>query len=170
MTMTISSSVLDKVGKMADEYGMDRYSLLACVLCYLHGFVPDELMTYHMVAKELCLKEVLTLETLVDKEGVNKNGKYTEEFVQFVDEYTNLFRIVRPDMPRHTRDCLARLSKYMKQFGYATQERILEATKRYLSKTEPKFVMQPHYFIVKGSGSAATSSLDAYVEEVIRGE
>lgn len=64
-------------------------------------------------------------------------------------EYIPLFRKANPRIVVEKRECMERMAWFMEQNPDVDRETILEATRAYISNTNPKFLMRPYYFIRK---------------------
>lgn len=71
----------------------------------------------------------------------------------WITEYMDLFKAYNPERRGLKSSVLARMKKFMKKYPSVTKEKILEATKAYLSSvTNTQYVMMSHKFIATQDG------------------
>lgn len=80
---------------------------------------------------------------------LNKQQQKVENLEWVTIEYIPLFRKASPKIVVEKQECMERMAWFMKQNPSVDRETILEATRAYISNTNPKFLMRPYYFIRK---------------------
>nr|DAW65070.1 MAG TPA: hypothetical protein [Caudoviricetes sp.] len=80
---------------------------------------------------------------------LSRQQQKVENLEWVATEYIPLFRRVNPKIVVEKKECMERMAWFMKQNPSVDRETILEATRAYISNTNPKFLMRPYYFIRK---------------------
>ena len=82
-------------------------------------------------------------------EELDRQQQKGEDLEWVATEYIPLFRKANPKIVVEKRECMERMAWFMKTNPEVDREIILEATRAYISNTNPKFLMRPYYFIRK---------------------
>lgn len=82
-------------------------------------------------------------------EELTRQQERMEDLEWVATEYISLFRRANPKIVVGKQECMERMAWFMKQNPSVDRETILEATRVYISNTNPKFLMRPYYFIRK---------------------
>lgn len=88
--------------------------------------------------------------------------------LDWIEEYRNLFdksNIGVAGKKSTSKSCQNKMEKFLKEYNYSKQQ-ILEATKLYISKTNPLYIRQADYFISKIVDGTETSTLATWCEEI----
>lgn len=70
-------------------------------------------------------------------------------------EYCELFKQKNPERGGHIKESISRMKKMFAAMPEMRKEDVIATTKLYLSKTDSRFIRQPHYFLKKGQGANA---------------
>lgn len=94
------------------------------------------------------------------------SGFQIESVEDWIEEYRKLFKGVKIGVMGDPKACLNKMKEFLSENNY-TKQQILDATKKYIATTDPRFLQQADYFISKRMGDGVlTSRLRNYCEEV----
>lgn len=79
-------------------------------------------------------------------------------------EYMALFKSVNTTRTGNNRDCIARFKKLFSKYPEIRKDDVIQATKLYLSESNPEFIRTSHYFIEKGVGASKSSDLLEWID------
>jgi hypothetical protein len=88
----------------------------------------------------------------------------------WIDEYRKLFRGIKTGAMGDKNSCILRMADLLKRRKDLKKEIILEATRKYINTTEPKYIKQAHYFIRKDEANQKDgrhSLLEAICDELL---
>lgn len=91
---------------------------------------------------------------------------------EFVDEYRELFKGLKPGAMGDKNACIKKFERFMKEYPQFSKNVILNATKKYIdtegNNSNYKFLQKAHYFIYKqvGTKDNEVSNLASFCEEV----
>lgn len=89
----------------------------------------------------------------------------TDTLWDWVIEYRNMFKNIRPDRAGTINNCLSRMKNFFATHPSVRKEDVLEATKAYISTVkDPAFLISAHYFIKKDRGNNEASKLEEFLE------
>lgn len=84
----------------------------------------------------------------------------------FVKTYVEMFKNVSNKVPGSVTESTVRFQKFFRENPDVTVQNVLDATELYLKEVDPNYIMFPHYFITKGTGTNRTSMLSNYVDRI----
>ena len=84
----------------------------------------------------------------------------------FVKTYIEMFKNVSNKVPGSVTESTVRFQKFFRENPDVTVQNVLDATELYLKEVDPNYIMFPHYFITKGTGTNRTSMLSNYVDRI----
>lgn len=87
-----------------------------------------------------------------------------EDLEWVTTKYIPLFRKANPKIVVEKRECMERMAWFMKTNPGVNRDIILEATRVYISNTNPKFLMRPYYFIRKKRGGVWSCELKGWTD------
>ena len=107
---------------------------------------------------------VLVLEirfsTLIESENSKSNFDWVKE------EYIPLFKQKNPKKGTHAREATARMKKLFAEFPDVRKDEVLKATQNYLLATDADYIRNPHYFIIKGSGTGKIMDILTWIDRL----
>lgn len=132
--------------------------------------IQDEKNNIILREKAKLLIEFLEIESLnsVKKEKVIKKSKriVTQEVLEFVDEFRNKWKGLKPGSMGSFESCKEKLMRWMLNNPTYSKEQILKAVDIYInSLTNLQYLQQADYFIYKKEGKDEHSRLSAFVDE-----
>ena len=101
------------------------------------------------------------------KKVVKKSTRIISEgFDEFIEEYRNLWKGLKPGSMGSENACKEKMLRWMGENPNYTKEDILKAAKIYInSLNNYQYLQAAHYFIYKKDGKEEDSRLSAFVEE-----
>ena len=101
------------------------------------------------------------------KKVVKKSTRtISEGFDEFIEEYRNLWKGLKPGSMGSENACKEKMLRWMGENPNYTKEDILKAAKIYInSLNNYQYLQAAHYFIYKKDGKEEDSRLSAFVEE-----
>lgn len=153
----------NEIKEILEDYEIDIKS----GLCYL-------LAIYHDTD---CNLFPPSLKNLVNSTGIIKvgqGGKYDwtlplfegqETAFEWVKDYCKLFKDANREKGGHVRESTARMKKLFSTHPEIRKEDVMTATKMYIINSNSTFLMQPHYFIMKGVGAEKTYNLLDWIDK-----
>ena len=102
-----------------------------------------------------------------EKKIVKKSNRVINEgFDEFIEEYRNLWKGLKPGSMGSENACKEKMLRWMGENPNYTKEDILKAAKIYInSLNNYQYLQAAHYFIYKKDGKEEDSRLSAFVEE-----
>lgn len=104
------------------------------------------------------------------KRFVRENQKESSVSDEFVKKYRSLFKGTKPGAMGSEKGVKSKLERFIRENPSATEDIIIEATRRYLNSLNSyRYVQQADYFIFKHTmgSNEETSRLSAFVDEVL---
>lgn len=132
--------------------------LLGLYFGYVSTYTPEELKVRVNI-----LKIVEHSETGLVWNLPIFDGMVSDPFDWIKEEYISLFKAIGKG--GNLRDTTVRMKKLFAENPDYRKDEIIEATKLYISNTEPKYVRLPHYFIRKGDGVNVTQDICIWIEK-----
>ena len=101
------------------------------------------------------------------KKVVKKSTRtISEGFDEFIEEYRNLWKGLKPGSMGSENACKEKMLRWMGENPNYTKEDILKAAKIYInSLNNYQYLQAAHYFIYKKDGKEEDSRLSAFIEE-----
>jgi hypothetical protein len=114
--------------------------------------------------------ELTTIEgirSIKEKKIIKRSDRaINQELEDFVEEYRNLWKGLKPGSMGSLNGCKEKLIRWMKENPNYSKENILNAAKIYLNTLENyKFLQQADYFIYKKDVYGESSRLSAFIDE-----
>ena len=133
--------------------------------------IQDEKNNIILREKAKLLIEFLEIESLnsVKKEKVIKKSKriVTQEVLEFVDEFRNKWKGLKPGSMGSFNACKEKLIRWMIDNPNYTHQQILKSADIYInSLTNYQYLQQADYFIYKKEGKDEHSRLSAFIDEI----
>lgn len=102
-----------------------------------------------------------------DKKIIKKSNRVINEgFDEFIEEYRNLWKGLKPGSMGSPSACREKMERWMKENPNYSKEDILKAAKIYInSLNNYQYLQAAHYFIYKKDGKEEDSRLSAFIEE-----
>lgn len=149
--------------EVLSEFNISQNNGVPVLLCLYYGYKPE------YVPLELVQKLNLTGIYRNDRGTIHWNiplfeGQQTA-FDWVGKEYCSLFKQANPTRGGHEKDAMSRLKALFAKHPEVRKEDIIGATKMYLSSTDPRYIMMPHYFILKGTGGAKTQTITEWLDK-----
>lgn len=92
-------------------------------------------------------------------------GMQTNILWEWVTDYRNMFKNIRPDRASTINICLARMKNFFSTHPSVRKEDVMEATRMYLSTVkDPAYLVSAHYFIKKDKGINEASKLEEFLD------
>lgn len=141
----------DEIQKILKEYNIPKGDGI-CYLLSLHfgyspSYIPDKLK--HKINSSGIVKPDKT--GLKWKTPLFEGGQTAFDWVK--TEYVVMFKNRNPDKGGKVREATERMKKLFAENPEIRKEEVIEATRMYLSNTDPKYIRFPHFFIKKNSGA-----------------
>lgn len=102
-----------------------------------------------------------------EKKIIKKSNRVINEgFDEFIEEYRNLWKGLKPGSMGSPIACREKMERWMKENPNYSKEDILKAAKIYInSLNNYQYLQAAHYFIYKKDGKEEDSRLSAFIEE-----
>lgn len=151
-----------KIYAIFTELGIPRKEGITYLLSLYFDTLPD------YIPDKLKMQVNATNIINWDKTGLNWKVKLFEDqetnFKWVKEEYIALFKKYSDNTAGFANESVARMKKIFSENPDIRKDEILEATEYYLKNTNSKFIMFPHYFLIKGRGADKTSTIMTYIE------
>ena len=121
--------------------------------------------------KSKLLLDFLSIESIhsnyKEKKIIKKSNRVINEgFDEFIEEYRNLWKGLKPGSMGSENACKEKMLRWMGENPNYTKEDILKAAKIYInSLNNYQYLQAAHYFIYKKDGKEEDSRLSAFIEE-----
>jgi hypothetical protein len=159
----MNNKINPKIIEILQEYKIDVNDAVTCLLGLYYGFRPQ------YIPENFRLRILATGIISFDNGEITfHTGLFEEQLTTFAwveTEYCSQFKAI--GKPSHVKESTARLKKFFAENPEIRKDDVIGATAMYIRSTEQKYVMYPHYFINKGSGSNSTSTLAEWVNKYI---
>lgn len=160
----------DKILDILTHYDINKDEAVTYLIALYYNYKPDYI-------PELLKATVARLGILNLEEKTNKiswvvplftDAPYEEwtkspVTTEFIDKYRKMFTAKNVEKRSTVKEIMPRMLKLFKENKVTTNE-VYGATKLYLGSTGSTYIMLPHYFIQKGSGSSITFTILAWIE------
>lgn len=80
-------------------------------------------------------------------------------------DYREMFKNANSDRAGNGNDCVRRMKKLFADYPDIRKEEVLNATRMYISSTNPDYIRKSHFFIEKGKGSEKTQDILEWIEK-----
>lgn len=98
---------------------------------------------------------------------INKKPKKIEVSNDFVSQYRNLFKGLKPGSMGYSKGVSQKMSRFFTENPETTEEEVINATRKYLdSLNNYQYLQQADYFIYKKDANGESSRLSAYIDEL----
>jgi len=135
------------------------------------GFIKINGIEIILREKSKLLLDFLSIESnysnYKEKKITKKSNRVINEgFDEFIEEYRNLWKGLKPGSMGSENACKEKMLRWMGENPNYTKEDILKAAKIYInSLNNYQYLQAAHYFIYKKDGKEEDSRLSAFVEE-----
>jgi len=163
MQRTINPRVLE----ILKEYNVNVQNGLAYLLTLHYDLTPNCIPT-PLIAN---VQTTRIVEKALDNTGLKWNiplfvGEVTEyDWVK--TEYVEIFKAKNSTKGGKVAPSIIRLKKFFADNQSYSKADVLGATELYVSSTDARYLMDPHYFITKGKGIERTSTLFDWIEKFV---
>jgi|SRR6218665_641795 len=157
----------EKILEIFEEFDIPKDDGL-CYLISLHfglnpSFIPD------LLKKKVNSSQIAE----ADEDGslkwnaeLFKSKNMNTPFDWVKTEYVKLFSERNPEKGGNIKESTNRMKAFFAKNPEVRKDDVLDATRLYLSRTDPAYIRLPHYFIEKGAGAAKISDLESWLERL----